>query len=79
MKFSINGFLVGATQWLNATLNGDPDMPFSARTAIEAEKGGRRWIIIEAVINLGFAIITGERDHCRQTLAAIAPTSGDPA
>ena len=73
MKISINGFLVGLTQWLNATLNGDPDMPFSARTAIEAEKGRRGWIIIEAAINLGFAIITGERDHCRKALADMTP------
>ena len=33
------GFLIGLTQWLNATLSGDPDMPFSSRTAIEAATG----------------------------------------
>lgn len=66
---SWRGFLIGLTQWLNATLSGDPDMPFSSRTAIEAGKGRRRWVIIEAAINLGFAIVTGERDHCRNSLA----------
>ena len=65
---SVRGFLVGLTQWLNATLSGDPDMPFSARAALEANKGGRAWIITEAAIDLGFAVVTGERDHCRNTL-----------
>lgn len=63
------GFLISLTQWLNATLSGDPDMPFSSRTAIEANVGKRGWIIMEALIDLGFAIITGERDHCRNSLA----------
>lgn len=66
---SVRGFLVGLTQWLNATLSGDPDMPFSSRAAAEAATGKRGWIITEAAINLGFAIVTGERDHCRNSLA----------
>jgi hypothetical protein len=68
------GFLVGLTQWLNATLSGDPDMPLSTRSAIEAATGKRRWVIIEAFIDLLFAIVTGERDHCRNSLAG---NSGD--
>ena len=63
------GFLVGLTQWLNATLSGDPDMPLSTRSAIEAAAGKRRWVIIEAFIDLLFAIVTGERDHCSNSLA----------
>jgi len=63
------GFLIGLTQWLNATLSGDPDMPFSSRSAIEANAGKRRWIVIEAVIDLLFAVAMGERDHCRNSLA----------
>ena len=63
------GFLVGLTQWLNATLSGDPDMPFSSRAAMEAGAGKRGWIIVEALIDLLFAIMTGERDHCRNSLA----------
>lgn len=66
---SWRGFLIGLTQWLNATLSGDPDMPFSSRSALEANAGRRGWIIVEALIDLGFAIITGERDHCRNSLA----------
>jgi len=62
------GFLIGLTQWLNATLSGDPDMPFSSRTAIGANAGKRGWIIMEAFIDLLFALITGERDHCRNSL-----------
>ena len=65
--FSGRGFLIGLTQWLNATLRGNPDQPFSARSAIEADAGKRGWIIMEAAINLLFAILTGERDHCRQS------------
>jgi len=61
------GFLIGLTQWINATLRGDPDQPFSARTATEADAGKRGWIIVEAAIDLLFAIVTGERDHCRQS------------
>jgi hypothetical protein len=57
------------TQWLNATLGGNPDQPFSARCAIEAEKGGRGWVITEAFVNLVFALLKGERDHCRRSLA----------
>jgi hypothetical protein len=64
---SPRGFLIGLTQWLNATLSGDPDMPFSSRSAIEAGKGKRGWIIMEAVIDLLFAIIAGERGHCRNS------------
>lgn len=66
---SPRGFLIGLTQWLNATLSGDPDMPFSSRSAIEAARGGRGWVIMEAFINLLFAVATGERDHCRNSLA----------
>lgn len=62
------GFLIGLTQWLNATLSGDPDMPLSSRSAIEAETGKRGWVILEALIDLLFAIFTGERDHCRGSL-----------
>lgn len=61
------GFLIGLTQWLNATLSGDPDKPFSTRAATEADKGARGWIIIEAAINLLFALVAGERDHCRKS------------
>lgn len=65
---SARGFLIGLTQWLNATLSGNPDQPFSARTAMEADAGKRGWIIVEAFIDLLFAIVVGERDHCRQSL-----------
>ncbi len=61
------GFLIGLTQWLNATTGGDPDQPFSARAAMGADKGKRGWIITEAAIDLLFAVITGERDHCRRS------------
>lgn len=67
---SKRGFLTGLTQWVNATLSGDPDTPFSSRAAQEAATGKRGWIIIEAAINLGFALVTGERDHCRNSLEA---------
>lgn len=70
---SKRGFLIGLTQWFNATFRGDPDEPFSSRTARGAAKGKRGWIIAEAVINLGFAIVTGERDHCRNSLAGDEP------
>jgi hypothetical protein len=66
--FSLKGFLIGMTQGLNATLSGDPDEPFSSRTAREASNGSRFWIITEALINLGFAIATGERNHCANSL-----------
>lgn len=65
--FSGRGFLIGLTQWLNASTEGNPDQPFSARSAIEADKGARRWIITEAAVDLLFAIISGERDHCRKS------------
>lgn len=61
------GFLIGLTQWLNATLSGDPDQPFSTRAALGADTGKRGWVIVEAAINLMFAIGTGERDHCRNS------------
>ena len=60
------GFLIGATQWLNATLGGDPDQPFSTRAATEADNGHRGWMIVEASIDLLFAF-AGERDHCRNS------------
>lgn len=65
---SPRGFLIGLTQWLNATLSGDPDEPFSTRTARGAANGKRGWIIMEAVIDLLFAVVTGERGHCRNSL-----------
>lgn len=61
------GFLIGLTQWLNATLGGNPDQPFSTRAAIEADRGSHGWIAVEAIIDLGFAIFAGERDHCRNS------------
>lgn len=61
------GFLIGLTQWLNATLSGNPDQPFSARSAMEADRGKRGWVIVEAFIDLLFAIALGERDHCRKS------------
>lgn len=61
------GFLMGLTQWLNATLSGDPDQPFSTRAATEADTGARGWIIVEAFIDLLFAVVIGERDHCRKS------------
>lgn len=67
--FSFKGFLVGITQLVNGSLSGDPDTPFSARAAYEAESGHHGWVAMEAILDLVFAVLFGERDHCRNSLA----------
>lgn len=60
--------LIAMTQSLNATTGGNPDQTFSGRTAIEA-RTGRRWPVIrEALINLIFAVIAGQRGHCEASI-----------
>lgn len=60
--------LIAMTQGLNAATGGDPDQTFSGRTALEAREGRRLVIIREAMIDLLFAVIRGQRHHCEQSI-----------
>lgn len=60
--------LVAMTQGLNAVTGGNPDQSFSGRTALEARAGSRWAVIREAFINLIFAILAGQRDHCEASI-----------
>lgn len=60
--------LVAMTQGFNAMTGGNPDQSFSGRTAIEARAGGRWAVIREAMINLIFAVIAGQRGHCEASI-----------
>lgn len=68
MKRYVWGVLIAMTQGLNAVAGGNPDQTFSGRCAIDAANGSRWGIIREAFVDLLFAVITGERDHCRNSI-----------
>lgn len=65
--------LVSWTQALNAATGGNPDQTFSGRTALEAEQGSRWAISREAVIDLFFALIAGQRHHCAMSIERDEP------
>ena len=65
---SIRAILIAATQSLNAANGGNPDQTYSGRTALEAREGRRGAIIREALINLVFAVATGQRHHCEASI-----------
>lgn len=64
MKRYFWNILVGLTQFLNTLLGGDPDQPFSGRSAI-AKGLGKRWGKISvAIIDWIFKKLRNEDDHC---------------
>lgn len=53
------------TRWLNALFGGNRrGESVSSAVGRKAMAGRRLYIIAEAVINLGFAMAKGERNHC---------------
>lgn len=64
MTRTIWNVLIGIDQTGNAALGGNPDETISSRVGKAAERGVRRAIVIEAAINLVFAVVAGERHHC---------------
>lgn len=60
--------LIGLDQTGNAAFGGNPDETLSSRVGKAAEQGKRRAVIIEAVINLAFAIVAGQRHHCAASI-----------
>lgn len=65
---SLMNVLIGLDQTGNAALGGNPDETISSRVGKAAEAGKRRAIVIEAVINLAFAVIAGQRHHCAASI-----------
>lgn len=60
--------LIGLDQTANAAVGGNPDETISSRVGKAAERGVRRAVIAEAVINLIFAVVAGERHHCAASI-----------
>lgn len=60
--------LIAITQSFNAANGGNPDQTYSGRTALDARNGSRWAIIREALINLVFAVVTGQRHHCEASI-----------
>lgn len=60
--------LIGIDQTGNAAFGGNPDETISSRVGKAAAKGKRRAIVLEATINLAFAVIVGQRDHCAASI-----------
>lgn len=56
--------LIGFDQTANAMIGGNPDETLSSRAGKSAILGRRRGIIAEAAINLLFAVVAGQRNHC---------------
>lgn len=59
---------IGFDQTGNAVLGGNPDETLSSRVGKAAERGSRRAVTIEAVIDLVFAILLGQRHHCAASI-----------
>lgn len=64
----LHAILIAMTQGLNAAAGGNPDQTYSGRTALAARKGKRGAIIREAAINLFFAVVRGQRNHCESSI-----------
>lgn len=60
--------LIGFDQLGNALFDGNPDETISSRVGKAAIAGKRRAIILEALINLLFAVIRGQRNHCENCI-----------
>lgn len=60
--------LIGFDQTANAALSGNPDETISSRVGKAALRNSRRAIVAEALINLAFAIIAGQRNHCAASI-----------
>lgn len=60
--------LIGLDQTVNAAGGGDPDETISSRTAKEAMAGSRWGMVKEAIIDLVFALVAGERHHCAASI-----------
>lgn len=56
------------TRWLNSLFGGDRrGESVSSAVARKAREGRRRYIVLEALINVPFALL-GERHHCESRL-----------
>lgn len=61
-------FLVGLDQLGNVIAGGDnPDETVSSAVGRKAQAGRYPFIVLEACINLFFALL-GERDHCARSI-----------
>jgi hypothetical protein len=60
--------LIGVDQTANAVIGGNPDETISSRVGKAARTGGWRATIAEAVIDLIFAILAGQRRHCENSI-----------
>jgi len=60
--------LIGFDQTVNALFGGNPDETISSRAAKAAIAGKRRGIIAEAWIDLLFAVVAGQRNHCASSI-----------
>lgn len=61
----VRNILIGLDQLCNVILGGDDvDETISSAVGRKAAQGRRLFIALEAVIDLTFAVIAGERHHC---------------
>lgn len=68
MKRWFKNILISIDQLGNSVANGHPDETISSRVGRNAEQGQRGAIILEAGINIVFAVIAGERNHCQNAI-----------
>lgn len=60
-------FASATTRWLNALFAGnDYREPTSSAVGRKAAQGRRLFVIAEALIDLLFAVVLGERHHCAE-------------
>lgn len=70
MKRYLLNLLIAADQGWNAALGGDPDETISSRVGRGALAGSRLARTAERIIDALFFHLTGERDHCRNSIEA---------
>ena len=68
MRYLFN-VLIGLDQFGNTLAGGNPDETISSRVGRAARKGKRRAILLEALINLIFALPPiSQRGHCEASI-----------
>lgn len=60
--------LIAFDQCWNAIFNGNEDETISSRVGKMAECGSRLGIALEGLIDCIFAVLFGQRDHCRASI-----------
>lgn len=55
-------------QYINSVFKGLEDHSISGRVGYLAMQGNKSALVMEKIINLGFFLATGQRNHCREAI-----------